>query len=304
MVIFSLYILYFMKIYLLSVSGSLYSTQRLFNEASRRGHYIRIIDHTKCGILFDKNQPKILFNNEDVTHFSDAIIPRIGASFTEHGLAIVNQFEKMGNYNIASALGILRSRNKLLTMQHMVENKIPIPKTLYTKNTLLLKEQLDLLEGEQCIIKFLEGTHGLGVMLAESKKSAISIIETMHSLNKPILIQEFVKESNGEDIRAYVVGDKVVAAMKRSSGGKDFRSNVHRGGSTSVITMTDEEQRIAVKTAQCLGLDVAGIDLIRSKNGPMVIEANSSAGLEGIEGATKVNIAGEIIKLIEQNVKK
>jgi len=292
-----------MKIFLLSVSGSLYSTQRLFNEASKMGHYIRIIDHTKCAILFDKNQPKILFNNEDITNFSDAIIPRIGASFTEHGLAIVNQFEKTGSYTIASSLGILRSRNKLFTMQHMVKNNIPIPKTLYTKDTLLLKEQLDLLEGDQCIIKFLEGTHGLGVMLAESKKSAISIIETMHSLNKPILIQEFVKESNGEDIRAYVVGDKVVASMKRSSGGQDFRSNVHRGGSTSVVDMTLEEQQIAVKTAQCLDLDVAGIDLIRSKNGPLVIEANSTAGLEGIEKATRVNVAKEIIKLIEKNAK-
>ena len=293
-----------MKIFLLSVSGSLYSTQRLFNEASKMGHYIRIIDHTKCAILFDKNQPKILFNNEDITHFSDAIIPRIGASFTEHGLAIVNQFEKTDSYTIASSQGILRSRNKLFTMQHMVKNNIPIPKTLYTKDTLLLKEQLDLLEGDQCIIKFLEGTHGLGVMLAESKKSAISIIETMHSLDKPILIQEFVKESNGEDIRAYVVGDEVVASMKRSSNGKDFRSNVHRGGSTSVIEMTQEEKQIAVKTAQCLGLDVAGIDLIRSKNGPLVIEANSTAGLEGIEKATRVNVAGKIIKLIEKNAGK
>jgi len=293
-----------MKIFLLSVSGSLYSTQRLFNEASKMGHYIRIIDHTKCAILFDKNQPKILFNNEDITNFSDAIIPRIGASFTEHGLAIVNQFEKMDSYTIASSQGILLSRNKLFTMQHMVKNNIPIPKTLYTKDTLLLKEQLDLLEGDQCIIKFLEGTHGLGVMLAESKKSAISIIQTMHSLNKPILIQEFVKESNGEDIRAYVIGDKVVAAMKRSSDGKDFRSNVHRGGSTSVIEMTSEEKEIAVRTAQCLGLDVAGIDLIRSKNGPLVIEANSTAGLEGIEKATRVNVAKEIIKLIEKNARK
>lgn len=289
-----------MKIYLLSVSGRLYSTQRLFNEASRRGHYIRIVDHTKCSILFEGDKTNIYFNTEDISHHADAIIPRIGASFTEHGLAIVNQFEKHGIYNPASAIGILRSRNKLLTMQHMVKNNIPVPKTLYSKNPDVLKEQLDLLNGEQCIIKFLEGTHGLGVMLAESKKSAVSIIETMHSLNKPILVQEFVKESKGEDLRAYVVGDKVVASMKRSSQGKDFRSNVHRGGSTSVIKLTAEEEKIAIKTAQCLGLDVAGIDLIRSNNGPLVIEANSSAGLEGIEKATKVNIAGEIIKLIER----
>ncbi len=288
-----------MKILLLSTSGSLYSTKRLFNEASRRGHYVRIVDHTQCSVLLGKPNPKLFFGNEDITNFFDAAIPRIGASHTEHGIAIVNQFEKNGGYTVASSIGILRSRNKLLTMQHLVENNIPIPKTLYTQDTELLKEQLDLLAGEQYIIKFLEGTHGLGVMLAESKKSAISIIESMQSLRKPILIQEFIKESNGEDIRAYVVGNKVVAAMKRSSNGQDFRSNMHRGGSTLKIDLTPEETQIALKTAQCLGLDVAGIDLIRSINGPLVIEANSTAGLEGIESATKINIAGEIIKQIE-----
>ena len=288
-----------MKILLLSTSGSLYSTKRLFNEASRRGHYVRIVDHTQCSVLLGKPNPKLFFGNEDITNFFDAAIPRIGASHTEHGIAIVNQFEKNGVYTVASSIGILRSRNKLLTMQHLVENNIPIPKTLYTQDTELLKEQLDLLAGEQYIIKFLEGTHGLGVMLAESKKSAISVIESMQSLGKPILIQEFIKESNGEDIRAYVVGNKVVAAMKRSSNGQDFRSNVHRGGSTLNINLTPQETQIAVKTAQCLGLDVAGIDLIRSNNGPLVIEANSTAGLEGIESATKINIAGEIIKQIE-----
>ena len=288
-----------MKILLLSVSGNLYSTKRLFNEASRRGHYVRIVDHTECSVLLGNSEPKLFFGNEDITHFFDAAIPRIGASHTEHGIAIVNQFEKSGGYTIASSIGILRSRNKLLTMQHLVSNNIPIPKTLYTQDSELLKEQLDLLKGDQYIIKFLEGTHGLGVMLAESKKSAISIIESMQSLKKPILIQEFIEESNGEDIRVYVVGNKVVAAMKRSSNGADFRSNVHRGGSTQMIALTPEENDIAIKTAQCLGLDVAGIDLIRSANGPLVIEANSTAGLEGIEGATKVNVAGEIIKQIE-----
>jgi len=288
-----------MKILLLSTSGSLYSTKRLFNEASRRGHYVRIVDHTQCAIIIGTPASKLYFGNEDITHFFDAAIPRIGASHTEHGIAIVNQFEKNGGYTIASSIGILRSRNKLLTMQHLVANDIPIPKTLYTQDDELLKQQLDLLEGEQYIIKLLEGTHGLGVMLAESKKSAISIIESMQSLKKPILIQEFIKESKGEDIRAYVVGNKVVAAMKRSSNGQDFRSNVHRGGSTLKIDLTPQETKIAIKTAQCLGLDVAGIDLIRSSNGPLVIEANSTAGLEGIEGITKVNIAGEIIKQIE-----
>ena len=290
-----------MKIYLLSVSGRLYSTQRLFNEASRRGHYIRIIDHMRCSLLFDQGTPKIFFGNEDITHFADAIIPRIGASFTEHGVAIVNQFEKNGVFNIASALGIIRSRNKLLTMQHLAKHAIPIPKTLYSKNKETLKDQLELLQSNKYIIKFHEGTHGLGVMLAESKSSAVSIIETMQSLNKPVMIQEFIEEAKGQDIRAYVVGNKVVASMKRSSDGKDFRSNVHRGGSTSIIKLTEQEEAIAIQCAQSLGLHVAGIDLIRSNQGPLVIEANSSAGLEGIEGITKINIAGEIIKFLENN---
>ena len=256
----------------------------------------------RCSLFFDKGTPKIYFGNEDINDFADAIIPRIGASFTEHGVAIVNQFEKNGVFNIASALGIIRSRNKLLTMQHLAKQNIPIPKTLYSKNKETLKSQLDLLNSEKYIIKFHEGTHGLGVMLAESASSAISIIETMHSLNKPILIQEFIEEAKGQDIRAYVVGDKVVAAMKRSSNGSDFRSNVHRGGSTSNIKLTSEEEAIAVNCAKSLGLHVAGIDLIRSNEGPLVIEANSSAGLEGIEGITKVNIAGEIIKFLEKNI--
>lgn len=290
-----------MKIYLLSVSGALYSTQRLFDEASKMGHYVRIIDHTKCGLFFNNGKTKVLFNNEDITTFADAIIPRIGASFTEHGVAIVRQFEKNMVYTTAATAGILRSRNKLETMQFLAKHNIPIPKTLYTQNKEVLKSQLSLLPGEKYVIKFLEGTHGLGVMLAESTASAISIIETMDSLNKPILIQEFIAESKGEDIRAYVVGQKVVAAMQRSSGGKDFRSNIHRGGTAKVVTLTKEEESIALQTAQCLGLDVVGVDLIRSKNGPLVIEANSSAGLEGIEKTTRVNVAEAIIKQIEKS---
>jgi ribosomal protein S6--L-glutamate ligase len=256
----------------------------------------------KCTILFDKGQPRIFFGNEDITAFASAIIPRIGASFTEHGVAIVNQFEKNGVFNIASAIGIVRSRNKLLTMQHLAQNNIPIPKTIYSKNRSTLEKELDVLSSDKFIIKFLEGTHGLGVMLAESKKSAISIIDSMQSLNTPVLIQEFIAEAKGEDIRAYVVGEKVVAAMKRSSNGMDFRSNVHRGGSATAIKLTQEEHDIAISCAQSLGLHVAGIDLIRSNKGPLVIEANSSAGLEGIEGATKINIAEEIIKYLEKNV--
>lgn len=290
-----------MKLGVLSIGERLYSTQRIVKEAIRRGHDVRIIDYTRCVLLFEENTAKVIYNGEEIGGFPDAIIPRIGASYTKPGLLVVNQFEKRGAFNIASATGILRSRNKLLTFQHLVQNNVPIPKTVYANSKYLLKEKLDMLGSERIIIKFLEGTHGLGVMLAESRQSAVSIIETMNSLNQMVLLQEFIEEANGADIRAYVVGDKVVASMRRKSNG-DFRSNVHRGGSTQPIKLTTEEEDIAITSAHCLGLHVAGVDIIRSERGPLVIEVNSSAGLEGIEGATKVNIAGEIIKYIEQEV--
>ena len=290
-----------MRLGVLSIGERLYSTQRIVKEAKRRGHDVRIVDYTRCALFFDKTTPKVIYHGEDISEFADAIIPRIGASYTKQGLLVVNQFEKRDIYNIASSIGILRSRNKLLTFQHLVEHNVPIPKTVYGNNKHQLKEQLALLDSEKVIIKFLEGTHGLGVMLAESKQSAISIIETMSALNQMVLLQEFVEEANGADIRAYVVGEKVVASMRRKSNG-DFRSNVHRGGSTQAIKLTTEEEDIAVTSAQCLGLDVAGVDILRSNRGSLVIEVNSSAGLEGIEGATKVNIAGEIIRYIEQRV--
>ncbi len=290
-----------MKLGVLSIGERLYSTQRIFKEAKRRGHDVRIIDYTRCVLLFEDHTAKVIYNGEDIGGWPDAIVPRIGTSYTKPGLLVVNQFEKRDAFNIASATGILRSRNKLLTFQHLAQHNVPIPKTVYANSKHLLKEKLNMLNSERIIIKFLEGTHGLGVMLAESRQSAVSIIETMNSLNQMVLLQEFIEEANGADIRAYVVGDSVVASMRRKSNG-DFRSNVHRGGSTQPINLTTEEEDIAISSAHSLGLDVAGVDIIRSDRGPLVIEVNSSAGLEGIEGATKVNIAGEIIKYIEQHV--
>ncbi len=290
-----------MRIGVLSIGERLYSTQRIVKEAKRRGHEVRIVDYTKCSLYFEGAQGKVFYHGEDISEFADAIIPRIGATYTKPGLLVVNQFEMRDIYNVASSFGILRSRNKLLTFQHLVEHHVPIPRTVFASSKTLLKHQLSMLGSEKVIIKFLEGTHGLGVMLAESQQSALSIIETMHSLNQMVLLQEFIEEANGADIRAYVVGDRVVASMRRKSNG-DFRSNLHRGGSTQEIKLTTEEEDLAVTSANSLGLDVAGVDIIRSNRGPLVIEVNSSAGLEGIEGATKVNVAGEIIKHIEAHV--
>lgn len=294
-----------MNIYILSISPRIYSTNRLYHEGAKRGHNIRIVDHTRCSVILgDEGKPQIYLSSENITDGVDAIIPRIGTSVTRHGAAIVKQFEMNGTFTTAKSLGILRSRNKLRTMQILARKRIPIPKTLFAKNPENIEEQIKLLGGAPIIIKLQEGTQGLGVMLAESKKSAKSIIESLYNMNVNIIMQEFIEEANGNDIRVYIVGNKIVAAMQRSSNDEDFRSNVHRGGSTHTVELTDYERKIAIHTAKVLGLPVCGVDIIRSKRGPLVIEANSSAGLEGIESHTKVNIAGEIIKYLEKNVRK
>lgn len=294
-----------MNIYILSSNPRIYSTNRLYQEAYKKGHDVRVVDHTRCSVILgEQHQPQIYLGVENITDNVDAIIPRIGTSVTRHGSAIVKQFEMNGAFTTARSLGILRSRNKLRTMQILARKRIPIPKTLFSKNPQDIKEQIKLLGGAPIIIKLQEGTQGLGVMLAESDKSAKSIIESLYNMNVNIIIQEFIEEAKGEDIRIYIVGNKVVAAMKRSSTDEDFRSNVHRGGSTQQVALTDYEKKIALKTAKILGLPVCGVDIIRSERGPLVIEANSSAGLEGIESCTKVNIAGEIINFLEKNARK
>jgi len=294
-----------MNIYILSINSRIYSTNRLYHEASKKGHNVRVVDHTKCAVILgDKAKPQIYLGPENITKGVDAIIPRIGTSVTRHGAAIVKQFEMDGAFTTAKSLGIIRSRNKLRTMQILARKRIPIPKTLFSKNTSNIKDHIKLLGGAPIIIKLQEGTQGLGVMIAESEKSAKSIIESLYNMNVNIILQEFIEEANGQDIRVYIVGNKIVASMMRSSTDEDFRSNVHRGGTTTSVTLTDYEKKIAIRTAKVLGLPVCGVDIIRSKRGPLVIEANSSAGLEGIEKHTKVNIAEAIIKYLEKNVRK
>jgi ribosomal protein S6--L-glutamate ligase len=290
-----------MDIGLLSVSMNVYSTKRIAEEAEKLGHYIEQIDHTKCVVKLGKGKPQIFYLGENITDEFDAIIPRIGTKVTRHGAAIVKQFEMNGIFSTARSLSITRARNKVRTLQIMSRKGIPIPETVFAINPDNITEQIEILGGAPVIIKLQEGTQGLGVILAETKKSAKSIIDTFYKMDTSILVQEYIEESNGEDIRIFVVGGKIIASMKRSSEVGEFRSNVHRGGTTEVITPTKKEQAIALNATKYLGLGVAGVDLIRSKKGPLLIEVNASPGLQGIEAATGLNIAKEIILFVEKN---
>ncbi|MGG6229621.1 ATP-grasp domain-containing protein [Tenacibaculum sp. SDUM215027] len=289
-----------MTIFILSVSDQIYSTQRIYKEARRRGHNVEIINHLKCSIKLGNDKPAIIYQGEDIIDVPDVIIPRIGVSAMKHGATVVKEFEMNGTYSSASYLGIVNAQNKARTLQIMSRNGLPIPQTVFSVDTENIGEQINLLGGSPVIIKLQEGTHGSGVILAESKKSAISIIDTMHGTDTSILLQEFIKESNSEDIRAFVVNGKVVSSMKRKGLEEDFRSNIHKGGSGHKITLTPEEEEIAIKAAQYLELPIAGVDMIRSKRGSLLIEVNSTPGLQGIEAYTKNNIAKAIIKFLEE----
>jgi len=290
-----------MDIGLLSVSRNVYSTRRIAEEAEKMGHRIAVIDHTRCSVKLGSGKPQVFWQDENITEDFDAIIPRIGAKVTRHGAAIVKQFEMNGVFSTARSLSISRARNKVRTLQIMARKGIPIPETVFSINPDTIEEQIELLGGAPVIVKLQEGTQGLGVILAESKKSAKSIIDTFYKMDASILIQRFIEESNGEDIRIFVVGNKIVASMKRTSEVGEFRSNVHRGGHTEMIKPTGKEQYIALNAVKYLGLGVAGVDLIRSRKGPLLIEVNASPGLQGIEGATGVNIAGAIVSFVEKN---
>ena len=293
-----------MRIIILSVSENIYSTNRLMLEAEARGHDVRVVNHTKCSVLIGEGKPKIFYEGRNIINDVDAIIPRIGSSVFRHGAAVVKEFEMNGVFSVATSLGIARAQNKVRTLQIMNRKGVPIPKTVFSINPDDIEEQIDLLGGAPVIIKMQEGTQGLGVMLAESEKSAKSIIDTFYNMDASILLQEFVKESNGEDIRIIVAGNKVIAAMKRIGVEGDFRSNIHRGGTGESVNLTSREVKTAIKAAKYLGLPVCGVDLIRSKKGSLLIEVNSTPGLQGIEAYTKINVAIEIIKYLEKNVRK
>lgn len=293
-----------MDIGLLSVSMAVYSTRRIAQEAEKRGHYIELIDHTKCSVKLGAHTPKIYLNEEDITNEFDAIIPRIGNNVTRHGAAIVREFELNGVFTAVKSLSIIKARNKAKTLQIMARCGVPIPETLFSINSNNIESQIALLGGTPVIIKLQEGTQGLGVILAETKKSAKSIIDTFYKMDTSILLQRYIQESNGEDIRIFIVGNKIVASMKRTSEAGEFRSNVHRGATAQAIEPTAYECKIALRAVKHLDLGVAGVDLIQSKNGPLLIEVNASPGLEGIESATGVNVAKKIIEYVENNAFK
>ncbi|MCH3881421.1 MULTISPECIES: RimK family alpha-L-glutamate ligase [Tenacibaculum] len=293
-----------LNIFILSVGERIYSTNRIYQEAIKQGHNVRIINHTKCSIKLSGGNREIIYKGENIINQPDVIIPRIGASVTRHGAAVVKEFEMNGIFSTARSLGIIRSQNKVRTLQIMNRKGIPIPDTLFSVDTDNIKEQIELLGGAPVVIKLQEGTQGVGVMLAESKQSAKSIIDTMYSMKNSILLQEFIKESNSEDFRAFVVGNKILSAMQRKGLDDDFRSNIHLGGSGSVAVLTEQEQKMAIKAAKYLGLPIAGVDIIRSKRGPLLIEVNSTPGLQGIEAYTKVNIAEGIINYVVNKCSK
>lgn len=291
-----------MKIGILSRGNRLYSTQRLRKAALARGHQVRVFDTLKFGLYLRQGQPDVTYNGKPVSHY-DAIIPRIGTSVTFYGTAVVRQFEQMGTFCLNTADSILNSRDKLSSMQALSRHDVGIAETAFVRNQKDILQAIHEMGGAPVIIKLLSGTQGVGVILAESNKVAEAIIETLSSVKQNVLVQKFVSESKGRDIRAFVVGDRVVAAMRRTAVGQEFRSNVHRGGSTEVVKLDEAYERTAVRAAHILNLKVAGVDMLEGKDGPVIMEVNSSPGLEGIEGATGLDIASEIIQFTEEQIK-
>jgi len=296
-----LYIAGVMLIYILSANSSLYSTKRLEEAAKQRKHEVRIINHTKCDIVIEQKRPTIIYNGETLPT-PDAVIPRIGASVTFYGTAVVRQFEMMKVFSAVESQALVRSRDKLRSLQILARAGLGLPKTLFTNYSKDVKKLLENIDSKEMIIKLLEGTQGLGVVLAETKNAAESVIEAFHGLKARVIIQEYIKESKGTDIRAFIVDGNVVGAMRRTAKEGEFRSNLHRGGSAELIELTDEEEIVAIKACKALGLGIAGVDMLLSKRGPLILEVNSSPGLEGIEKATGKDIAKSIIRYIERHV--
>jgi ribosomal protein S6--L-glutamate ligase len=292
-----------MKIAILSKGGANYSTRRLKETARARGHEVRVINYAKCYVSIEKNLPVIRYKGESLDHF-DAIIPRIAQSYTKYGTAITRQFESQEAYTTASSLAINRSRDKLRAYQVLAKAGVGIPRTVFARETANFDDVVGLAGGTPLIIKVARGTHGNGVVLAETPKAAKAVMQAFYVEGVNFLVQEFVKESAGEDIRAFVVGSRVVASVKRQSLDGDFRSNTHQGGEGVAVKLTEEEKKTAVKAAKAMGLPICGVDMMRSERGPLVLEVNSSASLKTPELITKRDVATKIIEYIEQNAKR
>lgn len=290
-----------MNIAILSRDTKLYSTKRLVEAGEARGHNVRVLDHLKCNLVIEKKNPKIIYNGEEIKDIH-AVIPRIGASVTFYGTAVVRQFEMMGVFTAIESQALVRSRDKLRSLQILSRAGLGLPKTVFTNYSRDVERILKEAGGAPVVIKLLEGTQGLGVVLAENKKAAVSVVEAFNGLKARVIVQEFIKEAKGADVRAFVVDGHVVGAMKRQAKEGEFRSNLHRGGTAEVIELSREEELAAIKAANALKLGIAGVDILQSDRGPLIIEVNSSPGLEGIEAATEKDIAAQIIKYVEKHV--
>lgn len=290
-----------MKIVILSRQPNLYSTQRIVEAGEQSGHEMLIVDHVKCNIEIEKNNPKIYYNGAYLEGV-DAIIPRIGASVTFYGTAVVRQFEMMKIFSAVESQALVRSRDKLRSLQLLARSGVGLPKTVFTNFSKNVEHVIDCVGGAPVVLKLLEGTQGLGVILADTQNAAGSVMEAFNGLEVRIIVQEFIEEAGGADIRAFVVDGEVVGAMKRQGKEGEFRSNLHRGGSANIIELSKEEESTALTAVKAMGLGVAGVDMLQSSKGPLVLEVNSSPGLEGIEKATGTDIASKIIRYVERNV--
>jgi ribosomal protein S6--L-glutamate ligase len=291
-----------LKICVLSRKASLYSTRRLVEAALKRGHDAEVVDPLRCYMNVTSSKPEVYFKERVLNDF-DAVIPRIGASVTFYGTAVLRQFEMMGVFSVNESVAISRSRDKLRALQLLARKGIGLPVTGFAHSTKMTADLIRLVGGAPLVIKLLEGTQGKGVVLAETKKAAESVIDAFRNMDANFLVQQFIKESAGTDIRCFVIGDKVVATMQRTAKDGEFRSNLHLGGSAKAIEPSEAERDSALRAVKALGLNVAGVDLMRSKDGPLVLEVNSSPGLEGIEGSTGEDIASLIISFIEKHAK-
>lgn len=289
-----------MKIAVLSRNSKLYSTARLVEEAQNAGHEARVIDTLKCYMDITSAKPAVWYRGEKLEQ-QDAVIPRIGASITNYGTAVIRQFEMMDTYSLVGSIPLSRSRSKLRALQLLSRKGVGLPVTGFAHDVHNTRQLIQLVGGAPVVVKLLEGTQGRGVVLAETVKAAESVIDAFIELKADFLVQEFIKEAGGSDVRCFVIGKKVVAAMERKSAPGEFRSNLHRGGTAVLTKLTPLERRTAIKAAQTMGLNVAGVDILRSSRGPLVMEVNSSPGLKGIEESTGVNVAAKIIKFIEEN---
>jgi ribosomal protein S6--L-glutamate ligase len=290
-----------MKLVVLSANPNLYSTRRLVEAGKKKGHEMLIIDHTKCDMVIEKKKPSIIYKGAEITDI-DGVIPRIGASVTFFGTAVVRQFEMMKVFTATESQALVRSRDKLRSLQILSRAGLGLPKTVFSNYSRNVGSVIEKVGGAPCVIKLLEGTQGLGVVLADNQNSAESILEAFNGLQARVIVQEFIKEAKGADLRAFVVDGVVVGAMKRQGKEGEFRSNLHRGGSANIVELSDAEENAALRAAKAMGLGVAGVDLLQSARGPLILEVNSSPGLEGIETATGKDIAGQIIKYVERNV--